>query len=125
MARRSRPRVVIVEDDYGFFESIRMNLRLAGWKCIWYSYASSDLEEIIDIKPAAVLVDVHLSAGNGIDLAQRLKQCGCTFPIIMMTGDINAAAEIRQNHPDITHVLEKPFSSRHLGGFLNELAERP
>jgi FixJ family two-component response regulator len=92
---------------------------------VWYSYACSDVGEIIEHDPAVVLVDVHLTAGNGVELVERLKAHGCDFPIVVMTADINAAAEVRQNHPDISHVLEKPFSPRHLNRFLAEIAGRP
>ena len=91
----ARKTIIVVEDDAVLYESIRLHFQRIGWRCEWFAYAPSNMDEIRGLRADAALIDVNLPAGNGIELINRMRSSGINFPIIVMTGYIGAAERAR------------------------------
>lgn len=69
--------------------------------------------------PDAVLCDVCMPDGDGIEACQRLRERYVGLPIVIMTGDPRSAERARRS--GFKSVLEKPFDSEQLGAAIAEL----
>lgn len=47
--------------------------------------ATAAVEEILQLKPDVVLVDIHLRVGSGLDVMSKLKAAGCAAIQIVLT----------------------------------------
>lgn len=79
--------IAIVEDE----KTVREGLRLLidgteGYKCIaTYANAEEALQEIFEIQPDVVLMDIHLPGMSGIECVAKLKERDPEFQIVMLT----------------------------------------
>jgi DNA-binding NtrC family response regulator len=100
----SRHHVLLVEDDE-LIRNILQEFLDEAYDVSCVSTAEQALAEIAGHPVDLVLLDFHLSGGNG----QRVAECSteASVPVIWMTGDPDAA----RNVLDRFHVLlAKPFS---------------
>lgn len=71
--RRSLVRCVIVDDSRAFRESARRLLEFGGADIVGMASNSADARASVDeLHPDVTLVDVHLGAESGFDLAREL-----------------------------------------------------
>ncbi len=112
--------IIVVEDDAVLFESIRLHFKRCGWRCEWFAYAPSSMDEVRGLRADAALIDVNLPAGNGIDLIRSMRSSGINFPIVVMTGYIGAAEQARACDIRDLQVLMKPFDLRSLQETLSQ-----
>ncbi len=50
------------------------------------------------VRPLLVVLDVELDRSCGIELARRLRNAGCTIPVIFMTGDCDNESNKMRAH---------------------------
>jgi len=81
--------VVIVDDSELFLDAARDLLERGGVAVLGVaSTAAEALDQVRQLQPDAVLVDVHLGAESGLDLVRRLSEdgrCGRSTAILMST----------------------------------------
>ena len=114
-------KILVVDDDSTFYRSINLALRKKGWTSVWCMDAQSAVEAAQDYEPDIVMLDVHLPDGDGVALVDQLRANGFDGRILVVTGDINAAADARHKNTAVTEVLEKPMPMRALHRYLKEL----
>lgn len=105
-------RILLVEDDAGMREAIRLLLVRAGFLVTiavdgvqaWESLSRGP-------RPAAILVDLYTPRMSGHDLVARVRRTPrlAAVPIIAMSGE--RASRVR---PSAEAFLEKPFSREQL-----------
>ena len=109
-------KILIVDDDAIFVESLCTLLDSQGYAIITASDGKSGLKKAQDEKPALILLDVMMARKTeGYDVARKLKKDGNTkaIPVILITGIKEAASIPYELKPDedwlpVTAVLEKP-----------------
>jgi DNA-binding NarL/FixJ family response regulator len=88
------PSVLIVDDDPGFRSLAARMLTACG---LTVAGEAADVEAAIEaanrLKPAAVLVDIGLPDGSGIDLAQALEALPWRPRVLLTSSDDGAAAD--------------------------------
>ena len=83
------PKVLIVDDDRSMVKLLTTLLRLDGFQVIHEARGAEVLNIIRAQKPDAVLMDVHLSDADGIDLLNQIRAdvaIGKT-PVIIASGE--------------------------------------
>ncbi|MBF0329521.1 MAG: sigma-54-dependent Fis family transcriptional regulator [Nitrospirae bacterium] len=113
-----RPQVVIVDDEPNFSESLQMALEDSFVVSAAHSLKRAR-EMFKKSMPDAILLDIRLSDGNGIDLLRELKALKQLPIVIMMTayGAVdNAVAAIKEGAADY---LTKPLDIEKLKRELN------
>ena len=95
MDRQTQRTMLVVEDDSVLYQAIKLALSRHGWRCEWYAYAPSSMDELQGLGADGALIDVNLAAGNGIDPVVQMQAEGINIPIIVMTGYIDAAEKVR------------------------------
>ncbi len=121
-AGRSRPLVLVVDDDDGLREFLRSNLEIEGYVVREAASAEEGLEALGDEPPDLILLDVMMPRMNGWEMLQRVqeKHGVGAIPVIKFSGKVDeheAAAEGRGAQA----FIGKPFdpeqllaSTRHL-----------
>jgi DNA-binding NarL/FixJ family response regulator len=79
-------RCLIVDDSDAFRDAARRLLERDGLAIVGVaSTIAEGLSSARELKPDVTLVDVHLGAESGFDLARRLRQEGSTSPTVILT----------------------------------------
>ncbi len=81
----------------------------SGWELLAAESASEARKIVANKKPNAALLDYMLPDGNGVELAQQLKQSIPNLQVIMMTGSMLAPEEEAICEEHDFPVLRKPF----------------
>ena len=87
-----RIRVLIVDDDPVFRDRITTVLRQRGYEVAGTAASVAEARAAItDLEPDALLLDVNLPDGDGIDLASEILAAGRTLRILLTSTDAGAA----------------------------------
>ena len=109
-------RVLVVDDDAGIREMLRLVLETAGFECL----ESADIQEaywqITDHPPDVLLLDWMLPGGSGIELLQRIRKDQAThsLPVIMLTAKAHEDNIIQGLDMGAHDYITKPFSPKEL-----------
>jgi len=83
---QSRARVVLVDDDDLFRESLGQNLNDAGFEVRDFGSGEAALAHLLaDGSDDIVLLDWKMPGMNGIELLRRIRQAGLEAPVIFLT----------------------------------------
>lgn len=105
----SHPTVLLVDDNRDLLQFLERLMAESGWELLVAESASEARRVIANRKPNAALLDYMLPDGNGVELAQQLKQSIPNLQVIMMTGSVLAAEEEAICEEHDFPVLRKPF----------------
>jgi PAS domain S-box-containing protein len=114
VAQRAKKRatILLVEDEAGLRDAVCEFLQSGGHTVITAgtigeAYRAA-MEQRAEIE--LMLTDVVLKGGNGKQLAERLEEQGCTFPVIFMSGYTPDAIVHHGVLDPETRFLQKPFT---------------
>lgn len=100
--------IMVIDDDKGILESIKIILQEEGYEVMSYEEAPP-LSELKRIKPQLIILDVYLQGQDGREVAKKIKGNSEThhIPIIM----ISAISEVEQSvvQSGANEFLTKPF----------------
>ena len=81
-------RVLIVDDHAGFRATARALLELRGFEVVGeVERAGVTFAAVQDLEPDAVLLDVHLPDGSGIDVCRALMQADPALTVLLVSAD--------------------------------------
>jgi two-component system nitrogen regulation response regulator NtrX len=100
-------RILVLDDEPNIGNSLRLILEREG-------YAVSIARSIADAKNAAVtadalVLDVRLPDGSGIDFLRQLRERDCTAPAVMISGHGTIAEAVEATRAGAFDFLEKPL----------------
>jgi two-component system phosphate regulon response regulator PhoB len=109
---KSRPRVLIVEDESAIAELVAVNLKHGGFLPICAEDGESAQREIDAVLPDAILLDWMLPGESGLSLARKWRRSARTrtLPIIMLTARGDEPDRIAGLDAGADDYLTKPFS---------------
>lgn len=101
-------RVLLVEDDRDFAESVAVNLENAGYTLVGAAHSGMEAFELCEARrPHVALIDIGLEGSlDGIFLGQQLAERG--IPVIYLTGRFERALQEGREHA--AALLAKPCS---------------
>ena len=105
----AHPTVLLVDDNRDLLQFLERLMAESGWELIAAETASEARKLAARRKPNAALLDYMLPDGNGVDLAQQLKQKMPDLEIILMTGSVLGPEEEAICEEHDFPVLRKPF----------------
>ena len=105
----SHPIVLLVDDNRDLLQFLERLMAESGWELMAAESASEARKMVAKRKPNAALLDCMLPDGNGVELAQQLRQIVPNMQIIMMTGSILPPEEEAICEEHEFPVLRKPF----------------
>lgn len=105
----SHPTVLLVDDNRDLLQFLERLMAESGWELMAAESASEARKMVATRKPNAALLDYMLPDGNGVELAQQLRQMVPNLQIIMMTGSMLQPEEEAICEEHEFPVLRKPF----------------
>jgi ATP-dependent Clp protease ATP-binding subunit ClpA len=105
----AHPTVLLVDDNRDLLQFLERLMAESGWELMAAESASEARMMVAKRKPNAALLDYMLPDGNGVELAQQLKQILPNLQVIMMTGSMLAPEEEAICEEHDFPVLRKPF----------------
>ncbi len=117
-------RILLVEDDQRLTTLLAASLRGQGY-AIDVATTVEDGGWMADEVPYdAIVLDVGLPDGDGIDLCARLRESGVWAPILVLTARAGVADRVRGLDAGADDYLSKPFSVDELDARLRALFRR-
>jgi ATP-dependent Clp protease ATP-binding subunit ClpA len=105
----AHPTVLLVDDNRDLLQFLERLMAESGWELLTAESASEARKIVARRKPNAALLDYMLPDGNGVELAQQLRQSMPNLQVIMMTGSMLAPEEEAICEEHDFPVLRKPF----------------
>ncbi|WP_448954807.1 response regulator transcription factor [Labrys neptuniae] len=101
--------VLLVEDDTDIGSMLSRGLKVEGFDVTTVERADQALETARDINPCAVVLDMILPDGSGLDVCRALRETGYTGPILF----VSAKDEVQDRVDGLTagadDYIVKPF----------------
>jgi CheY-like chemotaxis protein len=101
-----QPLVVVVHDEPAVLHLLSTVLTTRGWAVVEAGSVSAARKTLATLdQPAAVITDLQLPDGSGLDLlADARRRFGVTLPLALVTADYGAETEVRARAGDLTLV---------------------
>jgi DNA-binding response OmpR family regulator len=101
--------VLLVDDNRDLLQFLERLMAESGWELMSAESASAARKLVAKRKPDAALLDYMLPDGNGVELAQQLRQVVPNLQVTVMTGSMLAPEEEAICEEHDFPVLRKPF----------------
>ena len=100
-------KILIAEDEEPIANLIKMNLKRAGYNCIWAADGESAADYMESERPDLVLLDVMLPGINGYELMEYAKSL--ELPVIFLTALGSTENKVKGLKMGADDYLPKPF----------------
>jgi two-component system KDP operon response regulator KdpE len=106
--------VLVVDDDPGLRELIRVSLSLDGYTVREAASAEEALAAIEDTAPDLVLLDVVMPGVDGWQMLQRMQERHGSIPVIMFSGKVDEESAAEAEQRGARGFIGKPFDPQQL-----------
>ena len=106
--------VYVVDDDAAARQSVVALVTFKGLKARGFASAEEFLEQCNPRNKGVVVADMRMAGLSGLDLLQRLKECNCTLPVVMITGYADVPLAVKAMQAGAVSFLEKPCQEKEL-----------
>ena len=112
----SGPLVLIVDDDEGLREYVRVNLEVEGYEVREAGSAEAALEALGERSPDLILLDVMMPQVDGWETLRRIQEhTGIgAIPVIMFSGKVDEQSAAEASARGAQGFIGKPFDPRSL-----------
>lgn len=120
-----KPVIALVDDDPGVRDTLSFALRMKGYQVQSFGSAQKFFESYQDHDLSCVVLDLRIPDMDGLNIQRRLKEEGCTLPVIFISGEGTIPASVQAVKQGAFEFIEKPFSIDSLSTHIeNALADR-
>lgn len=105
---------MVVDDDPSIRKALARLLLSASLEVEVFGSAGDLLARNGSLRPACLVIDVHLPDMNGISLLRQLVAAAPGLPVVMITGDKDPELRRRALQEGAAAVLVKPFDEDQL-----------
>jgi len=104
--------ILIIDDDEAILSIFSMVLKLHGYVVIGANSGEAGLELAREHRPDLILTDISLPGLSGRSLPSHFRQNPniAATPIVLMTGDADAALSAEDKASGVIEILVKPVS---------------
>jgi DNA-binding response OmpR family regulator len=119
-----RPVVVLVEDERDLAVMAEAFLRREGFDVVLAGDARTGMQRLDDRAVDAVVLDLGLPDGNGLDLLRSLRRSGREVPVVVLTGSGRESERVLGLELGADDYVVKPFSLPELAARLRAVLRR-
>lgn len=105
----SEAQVYVVDDDDAVRRSIRFMLQTKGQSVQTFDNGENFLKAVATLEPGCILLDVRMPGMDGLEVQKALRDQGCAFPVIIMTGHGDVTVAVDAMKGGAIDFIEKPF----------------
>ncbi len=117
------PRVLVVDDESGILESLRILLKTEGFVPLTAHGGRQGLEKIDELKPDIILTDVRMPDVTGVQVLSHARQVDQEVPVILMTAQATLQSAMQAVNEGAFYYIQKPFRNDELIAILKRAAE--
>ena len=117
-------KLLVVDDDRMFAELVRRGLKEEGHTVDVANNAAKGREAVMVHDYDAIVLDVMLPDGTGLEIARDLRRAGRATPILMLTGNDATDDVVRGLDSGADDYLTKPFEMSELKARVRALVRR-
>ena len=119
----SSPSVLIVDDETGILETLRILLKNAGFTVHTALGGKAGLEDLAVVAPDIVLTDVRMPTVGGLEVLRAARAQDPDVPVILMTAQADLRSAIQAVNAGAFYYIQKPFVNDDLVAILLRAAE--
>jgi two-component system cell cycle response regulator len=122
-----KQRIVIADDDLTMRSLVSVRLGLAGFDVLSAENGADALALIRSKQPCAVLLDVRMPGGGGLQTLDAIRADPATrdLPVMMLTGERDPSTVVSAMGSGANDYMVKPFHPDHLLERVNRMIEAP
>lgn len=118
-----RPTVLVIDDEAGILESLRILLKNEGFTPVVALGGKQGLEQLELSDPDIVLSDVRMPAIGGVQVLAAVRARNEHTPVILMTAQATLQSAMQAVNEGAYYYLQKPFRNDELVAILRRAAE--
>src|SRR5512141_1796795 len=119
----SRPTVLIVDDESGIVDTLRILLKNEGFAAHVAFGGKQGLDQIAALQPNVIITDIRMPAVGGIDLLTAARAQDPDVPVILMTAQASLQSAIQAVNQGAFHYIQKPFRNDELVAIVRRAVE--
>jgi len=104
-----KPTVMIVDDEQNFTESLELAIEDEFTVSVTGSIEGAR-KALKNIQPAAILLDLRLPDGDGLELLQDIKKLDRLPAVIVMTAHASVESYVKTMRETVINYIVKPFN---------------
>ena len=117
------PRVLIVDDESGMLDSLRILLKSEGFAPFTAHGGRQGIDTIDTLQPDIVLTDVRMPDVTGVQVLSHARQVDADLPVILMTAQATLQSAMQAVNEGAFYYIQKPFRNDELVAILRRAAE--
>jgi two-component system response regulator HydG len=122
-ATAPQPTVLVVDDEMGILETLRILLKNEGFVPHVAQGGRQGLEMISAIMPDIVLTDVRMPSVGGLQILSAAHEKDPELPVILMTAQADLRSAIQAVNDGAYYYIQKPFVNDEIVAILRRAAE--
>lgn len=107
-------RVLVIDDEPLVRSHVRRLLAQRGFSVDDAPDGGAGLEAVRRLRPDVVLLDMMMPDLDGVDVVLRLRASGVNVPVVLCSGDLDAARKRGLDPEMVQGMLQKPFDASQL-----------
>jgi signal transduction histidine kinase/DNA-binding response OmpR family regulator len=119
-----KEKILIVDDDQGMRELIRLSLQKTGYPCLEAEDGAGLFQKISESSPALILLDINLPDRDGLTLLPKVLEMDPEICVVMLTGTIDIQTALSAIRLGAADYLTKPFSFEELQVVISRVLEK-
>jgi two-component system response regulator HydG len=119
----ARPTVLVVDDESGILDSLRILLKNSGFDASVALGGKAALEQLDRTDPDIVLTDIRMPQVSGLDVLDAVRQRDPQTPVIFMTAQAELRTAIEAVNRGAFYYVLKPFSNDDLVAIVRRAVE--
>jgi DNA-binding NtrC family response regulator len=112
---------LLVDDSESMLKLLSMFMEHLGFDPVTAHDGDEGLAAVKEHHPSLVVTDIHMPNRNGLLLLEDIKTLNPSLPVILITGFINAKADMNAAAIQPDAFMEKPFTLDQLKETIEEL----
>jgi DNA-binding NtrC family response regulator len=118
-----KPSVLVVDDESGILDTLRILLRNEGFEVATAQGGKAGLEQIRTGTHDLILSDVRMPQVSGLDILNAAREQDPMTPVILMTAQASLQSAISAVNSGAFYYIQKPFSNDELVAILRRACE--
>ena len=114
MVDADRPLVLVIDDDDALRQICLDMLTARGYRAFGAATVGEGLRQFGERRPAAVLLDLRLPDGTGLDVLRELQRRSPVTPVVVVSGYGSVSDAVEAMQLGATEYLEKPVARERL-----------
>ncbi len=124
MSAASAPRVLVIDDEQGILDVIRILLTNNGFTPFTARGGRAGLEQIEAVKPDIVITDIRMPDVPGTEILSTVRASDPETPVILMTAQASLQSAMHAVNEGAFYYIQKPFRNDDLLAIVNRAAEQ-